>query len=230
MRDIVYVARDRLEFTQISFGWLLETTNWECFNRLYVYDDGSTDGTREWLEDAVRACPQEHYFVRCHYHSPIGVMNAHVDKTDAEWFCKVDNDILLPHGWSEAMCSVIDSHDIDFLGMEAGMSGQPEDGWDGGYGPNWDCSHIGGVGLMRVGAIKRYPRPVPNGRFGWTESQHKFKRKMAWISPDLRMACLDKIPDEPFPSLSSQYVDRGIQRRWHPYPKEMQEFYWGWIL
>lgn len=232
VRDILYVARGRREFTEITFGWLLENTNWNLINRLIVYDDGSTDGTREWLMDAIRSCPQEHYFRRSHFGSPVGVMNDYVDKTDAEWFCKVDNDILLPPGWMDAMTSVIDSEDVELLGMEAGMSGPPADDWDGTYTPNWDCTHIGGVGFIKVGAFKRYPRPVPKGRFGWTESQHKFRRKSAWISPDLRMACLDKICDEPFQSLTADYMLKGpgLQREWADYPKEMRDFYWGWLL
>lgn len=230
MKDVLYVAKNRREFTEITFGWLLENTNWECFDRLIVYDDGSSDGTREWLKDTIRTCPQEHHFRRSHFGSPVGIMNDYVDQTDADWFCKVDNDILLPEGWAEAMVSVLEKHDdLDLLGMEAGMSGCPQDGWDGTYGPNWDCSHIGGVGLIRVGAYRRYPRPVPKGRYGWTESQHKFKRKSAWIAPDLRMACLDKIGEEPFASLSEVYIQQDNQRRWEPYPREMADYHWGWL-
>ena len=232
VRDILFLAKDRRTFTEMTFGWLLENTNWDLVNRLIVYDDGSTDGTREWLRDIVRSCPQEHYLRETHFGSPVAVMNDYLDKTDADWFCKVDNDICLPTGWLEAMTSVIDNYDLDLLGMEAGMSGPPEDHWDGVYRPNMDCTHIGGVGMMRVGAIKRYPRPVPNGRFGFTESQHKFKRKSAWISPDLRMSCLDKIPEEPYLSLTEEYLSQGdaVQRKvGSPYPPQMADYHWGWL-
>ena len=55
MRDILFLAKDRRTFTEMTFGWLLENTNWDLVNRLIVYDDGSTDGTREWLRDIVRS-------------------------------------------------------------------------------------------------------------------------------------------------------------------------------
>ena len=234
MLDILYLAKGRRAFTELTFGWLLQNTNWEIADRLFVYDDGSAnaDGTREWLGDTIRCCPQEHYFRETAFGSPVAVMNDYVERTDAEWVVKVDNDIVLPEGWLEAMVSVIEANDdIDLLGMEAGMSGKPPDFWDGTYGPNWDCSHIGGVGLMRVSALKRYPRPVPKGRFGWTESQHRFRRKSAWIKPDLRMCCIDQVPVEPWCSLYADYLayGNGLQRTWSPYPREMAEYHWGWF-
>jgi len=231
MRDLLYLAFNRREFTEITFGWLLENTSWDLVDRLIVYDDGSHDGTREWLRDNIRACPQEHYLRETRLMSPVAVMNDYVDRSDAEWFCKVDSDICLPAGWLEAMTSVFDNHDLELLGMEAGMSGKPDDDWDGIYRVNTDCSHIGGVGMMRPSCVRRYPRPVANGRYGWTESQHKFKRKSAWICPDLRMASLDKIPVEPFVSLTEKYEGQGnnIQRHWEPYPKEMADYHWGWF-
>lgn len=231
MRDILYLAFNRFEFTEITFSWLLENTNWDLVDRLIVYDDGSHDGTREWLRENIRDCPQEHYLRETRLMSPVAVMNDYVKKSDSKWFCKIDSDICLPPSWLEAMTSVIDNHDLDLLGMEAGMSGTPEDGWGGSYGINTDCSHIGGVGFMRTSAIRRYPHPIPNGRFGWTESQHKFKRKSAWIAPDLRMASLDKVPLEPFVSLTEKYKNEGkhIQRHWEPYPIENAHYYWGWF-
>ena len=48
--DVLFLAYNRLAFTQESFKALLENTDWQYVQRLSVYDDGSVDGTREWLE------------------------------------------------------------------------------------------------------------------------------------------------------------------------------------
>ena len=48
--DILYVAFNRKEMTQASFTALRQNTAWEQVRTLYVVDDGSEDGTLEWLE------------------------------------------------------------------------------------------------------------------------------------------------------------------------------------
>jgi len=229
MRDILYVTKGRREFTEHTFNLLLENTNWDLVNRLIVYDDGSLDGSKLWIRKNIGRCPQEHYLRTTHLGSPVSVMNDYVNQTDAKWFCKIDNDICLPPGWLDAMVSVTDAHpELQILGMEVGMSGRPADDWDGVYGVNEDCTHIGGIGLINVAAYKRYPRPLANGRFGWTESQHKFVRKSAWISPDILCPLLDHLEFEPWMGLSHQYVARGLQRDMGKYPKEMA-WSWSWM-
>jgi len=229
MRDILYVAKGRRAFTEHTFNLLLENTNWDLANRLFVYDDGSKDGTKVWLRKNIMRCPQEHYFRETKFGSPVSVMNDYVEKTNASWFCKIDNDICLPPGWLDAMVSVTDSHPhLSLLGMEAGMSGQPPDDWDGTYTVNNDCTHIGGIGLIKVATYKRYPQPIPNGRYGWTEFQHRFNPKRAWISPDLRCPLLDHLEFEPWLGLSHQYVANSLQRDMGKYPKEMA-WSWSWM-
>lgn len=45
--DLFYPAWNRLEFTRETFGALLANTEWPLVRELVVYDDGSSDGTRE---------------------------------------------------------------------------------------------------------------------------------------------------------------------------------------
>jgi hypothetical protein len=169
-----------------------------------------------------------HEFRTTEFGSPVAVMLHFLDRREAEVFAKIDNDIVVPPGWLEAMLSVMESHpDLDLLGMEAGRSREPPEDWDGVYGLNEDCSHIGGVGLIRCKAIRRARRPIPNGRFGWTESQHQHPYTRAWIKPDLQMHALDQLPFEPWLSISNSYIDAGIQRDWEVYPREMT-WYWDW--
>ena len=102
MRDILYVTKGRREFTEHTFNLLLENTNWDLADRLIVYDDGSLDGSKLWMRKNISRCPQEHYFRTTHLGSPVSVMNDYVDKTNATWFCKIDNDIcFLQGGWTQ---------------------------------------------------------------------------------------------------------------------------------
>jgi hypothetical protein len=47
--ELVYLAWNRKVFTEASFALLRANTDWDLVDRLVVYDDCSTDGTREWL-------------------------------------------------------------------------------------------------------------------------------------------------------------------------------------
>jgi glycosyltransferase involved in cell wall biosynthesis len=227
--DILYLAKGRLEFTKHTLGMLVKNTNWELVNKLVVYDDGSSKPDRTWLHRATTKLKMKNEFRTTDFGSPVAVMLDFLDRHEADVFAKIDNDIVLPPGWLEAMTSVMDAEPVlDLLGMEAGMSGRPDDDWDGVYGVNRDCSHIGGVGLMRTRAFRRASRPVPNGRYGFTEYQHKFYPPRAWIKPDLKMCELDKLPFDPWMSLSERYIEDGVQRRWGKQPADMFDHYWSW--
>lgn len=227
--DILYLAKGRLEFTKHTFKMLVKNTNWDLVNKLVVYDDGSGNPDRVWLRRATTNLRINNEFRVTNYGSPVAVMLDFLDRRESDVFAKIDNDIVLPLGWLEAMTSVMMSRPtLDLLGMEAGMSGRPEDDWNGIYGLNEDCAHIGGVGLIKGSSIRRYSRPIPNGRFGWTENQHTFGYERAWIKPDLQMCEMDKLPFDPWKSLSNEYVDAGVQRQWDKYPGDMIDYYWRW--
>ena len=232
--DILYPAKGRLLFTQHTFPALIENTNWGLVNRLFVYDDGSAKRDRHWLAKAAVQSGVNHKFKLTTFGSPVAVMNDYLDYTEADVVAKIDNDIVVCPGWLEAMLGVMEANPrLGLLGMEPGMGsggtavGLPDD-WDGTYSHE-PCSHIGGVGLFRVATMKRYPRPHPNGRFGGTEWQHKYKPKRSWITPDLQVFGLDRVPVKPWTDYSMDYTKAGVQRHWNTYPKEMR-WYWEWQL
>lgn len=227
--DVVYVAWNRLEFTRYSFGLLLANTDWGLVDRLVVYDDGSTDGTREWLDKAVRSCgvPGARVVYLGHG-SPVAVMNDYLDSSIADAFAKVDNDIAVPPGWLGTMVNVLDENPrLDLLGMEAGRTGIP------GPPPVWHAvepaSHIGGIGLMRTSAFLDRPAMRARGRFGFTEFQDVQGLRCGWISPDLLVPQLDRVPVEPFASLSREYIKNGWQRRWPAMDDRFSRPYYEWL-
>jgi glycosyltransferase involved in cell wall biosynthesis len=243
--DVVYLARNRLAYTKASFEALLANTDWDLVERLLVYDDSSEDGTAEWLLEAVKDKPQLAQlsaigvFARhgsgsleagTHepiWGSPVAIMNDYLSRAGADTFAKVDNDVIVPPRWLGEATRVMDANPgLDLLGLAA-IKGPPAAGR--ARRKPAPAKHIGGVGLMRRRAFECC-RPVPKGRFGFTEWQirHELVEK-AWISPDLPTFELDRIPVEPWRSLAVEYRRQGWQRPhgWDEYPADASA-YWSW--
>lgn len=229
--DVVYVAWNRLAFTRYTFGLLLANTDWDLVDRLVVYDDGSTDGTREWLDDAIRGCPIGAAFrVNVEQKSPVAVMNEYIQRSMADAFAKVDNDIAVPPGWLGSMADLLDRHPrLDLLGMEAGRTRIPAPDPDRIVHEVEEATHIGGVGLMRTSAFLDRPAMRARGRFGFTEFQDVQGLRCGWISPDLLVPQLDRVPVEPFASLSREYIKNGWQRRWPAMDDRFSRPYYEWL-
>ena len=226
--DIVYLAWNRREFTEHTFGLLLENTTWEHVDRLVVYDDGSTDGTKEWLKNECNAltlgghpCPVK--FRTRELRSPPAIMNDYMSPNlhPAGLWAKIDNDIALPPGWLEPLVTVMGANpELAALGMAAGWTGVRV-----GEPSVQMSSHIGGVGLFRTEHI---PLPVwSHGRYGWTEQQHKTASILTgWVTPDVQAVQLDLVPEEPWASLADMYVAKRWARWW---PKYEDPSLWAWM-
>ncbi len=214
--DVLFSAFNRLAFTRISFQRLVAHTDWSLVDRLVVYDDDSTDGTFQYLREAIKKVPGDAVLRRTELRSPVGIMLDYLDTSEADVFAKIDNDIALPPGWLLPPVSVLARHpELDVLGLAAGWLGRPAKKTSS-YG--WEpASHIGGVGLMRTAAFTRWPNLEASGRFGFTEWQHENPVVSGWITPDVNAVQLDLIPDEPFADLARRYVVRGWSRRWPQY-------------
>lgn len=224
MIDILFLSCNRLEFTRASIVALIANTDWSQVGRVIVYDDSSEDGTREFLESL--RFPVETEFRPGIYGSPVRVMIDYLCSIPSErdvTFCKVDNDTMLPPGWLGECLKVMKHHpEVDLLGIEAMRPVVTENTWRAAE----EADHIGGIGLMRNRCFLTLPRP--NGRFGFTAWQNKsgWVRK-AWINPALPVFLLDRMPMEPWISLSREYIAKGWQRPWDRYSME-QSAMWDW--
>jgi hypothetical protein len=234
--EILYCAWNRLQFTSATWAWMMAHTNWDYVSKIVVYDDGSEDGTYEFLRDNAKPFRRKHRTIEVELrqstlHAPAAIMNHYIATSEAEAFVKIDNDIALCGGWLEKMLHVFGENDVELLGMEAGMvSMQGRDGVNRKYGIE-PCSHIGGVGMMSVQAFKSRP-PVPfriGDRIGFTEWQNRYDLKRAWIVPDLDVPQLDRLPFEPYLSLTEEYIERGWNREWGKYDEKWMSPYWGWM-
>lgn len=256
MIDILFLSRNRREFTRASLSALLANTNWNLVRELYVYDDFSTDGTTELFADVgrpfdggsdcrrriegrvpiSRICPVERWG------SPVAIMNVFMSRENTcPIFCKLDSDVICPPGWLDAALPVMESHpELDLLGIEPPVSRTaspwptrgcvPTPELDGCYEGFAPCDAIGGVGLMRRSAFAGGDLK-PNGMYGgftaW-QLAHPEVRK-GWIVPPLKVFLLDRLPIPPWSSLSRQYIAAGEQRPWTNYdPKDSA--LWEWWL
>lgn len=224
--------------TSATWSWMVAHTNWDLVSKLVVYDDGSEDGTLEFLRERTAKGK-----IRYHHRdipielrvsdlrSPPAIMNHYLATSEADAFMKVDNDIALPAGYLDKMASVLAAHpEIDLLGMEAGMVAMQ--GRDGKVFDGYDiepCSHIGGVGLMRVSGFKSRPEIPSRGRYGFTDFQTRYDVPRAWIIPDIDCPQLDRLPFEPWVSLTEDYIEKGWNRVWTKYDEVAMAPYWAWL-
>jgi glycosyltransferase involved in cell wall biosynthesis len=221
MIEIFYLAYNRKEFTKASMQAMLANTDWNQVGKLVIYDDGSTDGTKEYLDSLDY--PVETEIRGRRLGGPVAIMNDFIPGTRNELFCKVDSDTMLPPFWLQECLKVMEaSQELDLLGIEA-FNPVAAGETARGYNPaRW----IGGIGLMRKRCFITYPKP--NGRFGFTQWQRESKAIKGWINPSLPVFLLDRMPTDPWLSLSQEYVAKGWQREWPLYQME-QETLWEWL-
>lgn len=229
--DILYPAFNRLGYTKATLAWLWRNTDWTLVDNLVVYDDGSTDGTRDYLAHAQAVWKRDGGMQAAHgtdfliietpgYGGAPAVMNHYLRSvaphTGADWFAKCDNDIAVPPGWLNQALAALDACPaLDLLGIAAGWTGIID-------GPSGCVSaeHIGGVGLMRRAAFTRHGGQIPaDGRQGFTQWQTRHRDlRIGWATPDIAAVQLDLVPEEPWCSLKAEYLQvEGLQRPWPPY-------------
>lgn len=245
--DILYLAKGRPEFTAASFEALKCNTDWSKVRLLWVYTDGCDDapllGPGPYPSRVI-----DHRV----YGGPVAIMNHYLSQSGAEFFVKIDNDVIVPPGWLEQCLSVMEAHpELDLLGIEPPASRTPAPWarpgevvkhpelvryclsgkkWESGYAP---CDSIGGIGLMRRSAFAAREPMKPhaqNGVGGFTDWQLRHADVCkGWIVPPLSLFLLDRLPLQPWASLSKQYIAEGIQRPWTNYPASASRL-WEWWL
>jgi cellulose synthase/poly-beta-1,6-N-acetylglucosamine synthase-like glycosyltransferase len=221
--DLLYLVHNRVEFTCRSFAALLANTDWSKVRSIHVYDDDSTDGTAEFFQSPD--IPLLVHMHRGQFGGPVAIMNDFLTTVKPDLFAKIDNDVMLPLNWLGECLTILEQNPtVDLLGIEAHHPVQAKA--IRRYAE--PTGYIGGIGLMR-GRAFQYGLPRPDGRFGFTAWQdHEAEVKKAWINPALPVCLLDRLPLEPWVSLSKRYVENKWQREWPPYAMEQRDL-WSWF-
>lgn len=244
MIDILFLAKGRPEFTSDSWFALFRNTDWSKVKSVHVYTDGDRSYEPYKPPSAEALCP----FHQERIGGPVAIMNHFLAAGGSDIFSKIDNDVIVPPGWLEAGIEVMrDNPELGLLGIEPPASRTPAPWANGirqdvpelrtipgdairGYA---SCDAIGGIGFMRRSAFAGRPAMVPhsfNGVGGFTDWQWQQKDVVkGWIVPPLNVFLLDRMPIEPWVSLSKRYVAEGIQRPWTNYDQKDHAL-WDWWL
>jgi hypothetical protein len=249
--DILFSASSRPEFTAASLAALRDNTDWTLVRELSFYLESPGDAVDQvvgdWIRDMALEPRVSFYLVSDHFGGPVGIMLEYLRRSPGEIVAKIDNDVIVPPGWLEAAAGVMDRHpELDLLGLEPPRSRTPAP-WAKGKRPptpeldgpaglhNFHgyarCEAVGGVGLFRRRAFEGRPAMVPHSIYGgFTDWQlrHPDVTK-GWIVPPISLFLLDRLPVEPWASLSREYIARGYQRPWTNYGPEASKL-WEWWL
>jgi len=226
--DLLYLACNRLEFTCETFTTLLANTDWRYVHELFIYDDGSSDGTRQWLEANARNVPVRTRFVATNLGSPIAAMIHFIESAAAPILAKTDNDAMLPPGWLPQSLDVFHRHpELSLLGIEAMY---PLDESENAVRSYSRAEFVSGLGLYRRSAFAK-SRPVAIRKwFGFEEWQRAQGPDLivGWIVPALPVFLLDRVPFDPWAEYSKRYTQRGWHRAWPKYDQACNLWRWRW--
>ena len=226
--DVMFLARNRFEFTRETFSALLANTDWALVNELHVYDDGSGDGTRQWLAERIANVPGRARLVETNWGSPVIAMRQFIESATAPMLAKVDNDAMMPPGWLRESLEVFARQPhLDLLGIEAMYPADPQPAVPRTFTP---AVFISGLGLYRR-QVFRASRPAAYERwFGLEEWQQAQGPGLVrgWITPALPVFLLDRCPFEPWLSLTEHYIAQGWMRRWPKYDPAAALWTWRW--
>lgn len=224
--DLLYLACNRLEFTRETFATLIANTDWRHVRELFVYDDGSGDGTREWLEENAGNVPARTRVVKTHFGSPVAAMVHFIESASAPILAKTDNDTMLPRAWLRQSLDVLTRHpELSMLGIEAMYPHNDDIELPRSY---TTAAFISGLGLYRRAAFAQ-SRPTPYKKwFGLEEWQTAQGPGLirGWITPAIPVFLLDRHPFAPWKEYSDAYVRRGWQRSWPKYDPACT--LWAW--
>lgn len=112
---LAFVTYNRLDYTKRSLAALLADPS-EQFS-LTIWDNGSTDGTAEYLKREVNDPRVTELVLSQENVGQAGAMNHAWGRTDAELIGKLDNDCLVPPGWTRVLAQA--HRDVPRLGAVA---------------------------------------------------------------------------------------------------------------
>ncbi len=120
--DLVFITYDRLEYTRLALASVLADPS---DFRLTIWDNASTDGTRDYLRNEVSDSRIADIVLSAENVGQIEAVNRVWSASRADLVGKLDNDCLMSPGWTETLAQA--HADIDQLGVVACWHFYPED-------------------------------------------------------------------------------------------------------
>jgi len=113
--DLVFVCWNRLDYTRLSLESILSDPTEEF--QLTIWDNGSTDGTVEYLRREVDDPRIKDIVLSKENVGQIAAVNAIWSRSKADLLGKLDNDCLMMPGWTRTLAQA--HADIEELGVVA---------------------------------------------------------------------------------------------------------------
>ena len=204
--DLMFLAKDRLEFTQESLRALRANTNWSLVDEFVIYDDGSTDGTLEFLRE--QAADMNAELRQTQLGSAVAAQNHFIERSRADFAAKCDNDAMFPPRWLDISLDVLTRFpELGVLCLEErGIKGEPPYGYQ-------HAAEGDGLFVARRSIFDGRPAPnVIRKYWGWETWIRQNKIKLGWLAPSIPVFLLDRVPIDPWRAWSWKYEQRGWQR------------------
>ena len=104
---LMMVTYDRLDLTKRTIEGLLKES---AYFNLVIVDNGSTDGTVDWLKFNLVGNRFHKVFLSENKGIAIGrnIALAKADEIKTSWYCTVDNDVEMPTGWLDECIQILE--------------------------------------------------------------------------------------------------------------------------
>lgn len=122
--SIMLVTYNRLELTKRTLDNLFANAKYPF--RLIIVDNGSTDGSKEWLKELEKNIPQESGCIAYEPHfneTNLGIARGRniglhlADKHEDRWMATMDNDIEAPEGWLAECIDIMKANSNFVIGV-----------------------------------------------------------------------------------------------------------------
>ena len=112
---LMMVTYNRLELTKKTIQGLTESNERPC--DLVIVDNGSSDGTQDYLISLQEECPEPFeniHLIMLNENKGIAIgRNIALKKADdlkTKWYCTIDNDVALPDNWLDSCIDILSAN------------------------------------------------------------------------------------------------------------------------